>query len=264
MLEACGQVSDTPTGVGGLIGVDETGGAGPEGGADSMGVGWCTEIDGCTELEECSDEGLNCERYFPEREECTCLEDPPLWHGDDGACSIDSFSTCDVVQPNLGCHCQSEPPTANSFEKAGCLGAVMGDEGTPIYGLCAYDLMGEENGAFLPSWVDGEVPVLDFEACLAPHTGGDINRGGALADLDSCACLSAGGTPVVGNFPEEGFHYAGCGNTELLLSARFQPEGFCAYALVSQPDRWQVCAWFPTAFAPMGWQLTTCSHCAPE
>src|SRR5690606_15838779 len=199
------------------------------------------------ELDECTDEGLRCERYFPEREESTCLEDPPLFIGD-GSCPTGSFPNCDVVCPNLGCHCQSEPPTANQFEKAGCLGAVINEEGRGIYSWCAEDLMGEENGAFLPSWVEGEVPVLDFDACLAPHTGGEIYGSAALANLDSCACTKEGGTPVIGNFPEEGFHYAGCGNTELVLSARVQPEGFCAYASVSQPDRWQVCAWFPTAF----------------
>lgn len=244
VLPGCGKISATD-GVDESVETDET-----EDG-DGEGVG------GSDAPPDCSEARLQCETYFPEKLDCTCDANAPEVERDCGG----QYYDCDVLNPNMGCRCIDGFPDPNHLEKSGCLGAEVrysfnGQTQVLHYPLCADELMGESNGAFRPSWATESSTAVDLEACLLPYPGDDVAH-------DSCTCVEGGRTPVIGILPEVGQQYLGCGKSELLLSARVQEEGFCA-----GPSRWQApvafCAWFPSAFAPVGWELAPCASCYAE
>ena len=199
---------------------------------------------------------LFCDRYFPQ-DGCVCNFDSPS-EADD--CPEGTYLVCKSYQPPSGCRCSSTPEDiARRHQKSGCPGASAseGPNGSvlPIIPLCAHEV---ENDA--PTWAEtAQEPGPDADSCPAPYTGGDISWSAPLANLNHCDCVAKGGTPLNAQFPNVGWHYAGCADTELLPSARTQAGGYCARAI--KDDFISFCGWFTDAFLPAGWEITSCANC---
>jgi len=151
-------------------------------------------------------------------------------------------------------------PFANQHRKRGCLSATTID--VVVIPRCVH-----ETTPFRPAWLadsagsaSEDLSGVELTDCLEAFTMSEITWNEPLANLNSCECVDAGGTPVVGHFPEVGARYAGCGQTALVPSARPGEMGYCG-GPINGDGNWQLCAWFPRAFLPTGWELHECTTC---